>query len=152
MSILSENDIEKRFPVWEALSDLFLDTELDEAAHQYISKVILASGYAPEEIHNILWKEVFPAVGDNLRCVAGEWAGFDREWLKERILLVKAQQSPSFSGVGLISVKALIDITRQEWAAVCYHLPSEFSEPLLEASKEMTSNKNVRSRKWWPFW
>lgn len=152
MSIPTETDIEKRFPVWAALSELFLDTELDEAAYKYISKVVLDSGFEPEEIHDILWKEVFPAVGDNLRCVAGEWAGFDREWLKERILMVKIQESPSFSIAGFISVETLIDMTQQEWSKVCSHLPRYFSGPLLEADKEISGYKNERLKKCWSFW
>ena len=152
VSMLSESDIEKRFPVWEALSELFLDTELDEITHKYIGKVILESAYTPEEIHSILWREVFPAVGDNLRCVAGEWAGFNPEWLKERILSVKMQDSYSLSGGGIISVGALIDITEQEWAKVCSYLPSEFSMPAFEKSRDFYANKTVKPKKWWQFW
>lgn len=69
--MLAESDVEKRLPLWEALSELFLDTELDDTSHGRIAAVIVASGYTPEEIHHILWKEVFPAVGNNLRSVAG---------------------------------------------------------------------------------
>jgi hypothetical protein len=150
--MLSESEIEKRFPVWNALSDFFLDTELDEIAHKYIAKVVVDSGYEPQEIHNILWKEVLPAVGDNLRIVAGEWAGFNPEWLKERILSVIAQDSFTMADGGLISVDALIDITQQEWEKVCSHMPSSISEPLLEACGEILSNKKVKSKKWWHLW
>lgn len=150
--MLSESDIEKRLPIWEALSDLFLDTELNETTHKYISKVILESGFEPEEIHNILWKEVFPAVGDNLRSVVGEWAGFDPEWLKERILFVIMQDSSSFSSGGIISVEALIDITKKEWSKVCSYLPRNFRESLLEASKEISVNTNGGTKEWWQFW
>ncbi len=144
--MLSESYIKKRLPVWEALSDLFLDTEVDEIAHKYIARVIIESGFKQEEIHNILWKEVFPAVGDNLRCVAGEWAGFDSEWLKERILSV-IQEQPSLSSYGIISVEAVVDITKEEWSKVCSYLPKDFSERLLSASSEVSAN-----RKWWQLW
>ena len=150
--MLSESEIEKRIPVWNALSDLFLDTELDDITHKYIAKVVVESGYEPQEIHNILWKEVLPAVGDNLRIVAGEWAGFNPEWLKERIVSVIAQDSFSMANGGLISVDALIDITKQEWEKVCCHMPSSISEPLLEACGEIPSNKKVKSKKWWHLW
>nr|WP_156924892.1 hypothetical protein [Marinomonas ushuaiensis] len=73
----------------------------------------MESGFKQEEVHNILWKEVFPAVGDNLRCVAGEWAGFNSEWLKERILSV-TQEQPTLSGYGFISVASVIDFTKEE--------------------------------------
>ncbi len=150
--MLSESEIEKRFPVWNALSDLFLDTELDAITHKYIAKVVVESGYEPQEIHDILWKEVLPAVGDNLRIVAGEWAGFNPEWLKERILFVIAQDSFAMAGGGLISVDALIDITQQEWQKVCCYMPGSISEPLLKACGEMSASKKVKSKKWWHLW
>lgn len=150
--MLSDNEIEKRFPVWEALSDIFLDTELDEITLMHISKVIIESGYKPDEIHNILWKEVFPAVGDNLRMVAGEWAGFNPEWLKERIFAVKVQDSFSLADSGIISVEDLIDITKQKWLKVCSYMPSTFSQPLFEACDEITTNKKVESKRWWHLW
>lgn len=133
--MLSETEIEKRFPVWDALSDLFLDTELDESSHKHIARVILESGFTPEEIHQILWHEVFPSVGDNLRSVAGEWAGFNPEWLKSRILFVISQDAPPMSPEGIISVKELIEITQQEWLKVCGHLPTDYYEKLLDESK-----------------
>lgn len=124
--MLSETEIERRFPVWDTLSELFLDTELDETSHKYIARVILESGFTPEEIHHILWHEVFPSVGDNLRSVAGEWAGFNPEWLKSRILFVISQDKPSLAAGGIISVKSLIEITKQEWLKVCCYLPNDY--------------------------
>ncbi|NVK74164.1 hypothetical protein C0J08_14065 [Marinomonas sp. CT5] len=150
--MLSESEIDKRFPVWNALSDLFLDTELDAITYRYIAKVVVESGYEPQEIHDILWKEVLPAVGDNLRIVAGEWAGFNPEWLKERILSVMSQDSFTMTDWGLISVDSLIDMTKQEWAKVCCHMPSSISEPLLEACGEISANKKRESRTWWRLW
>ena len=77
--------IDDRLPVWEALSDFFLDTELDETDHQRISEVLASSPYSIQDIEDILRFEVYPVLIWNLRCVAGEWAGFDRDWLKGQI-------------------------------------------------------------------
>ncbi len=132
--MLSESEIEKRFPVWDALSELFLDTELDETSHKYIARVILESGFTPAEIHQILWNEVFPGVGDNLRSVAGEWAGFNPEWLKSRILFVISQDAPSLAAGGIISVKSLIEITKQEWLKVCNYLPDDYRNTISPGS------------------
>ena len=53
-------DLERRRPAWEALSDLFLDTELQDADLPYIARVIVASGYAEAEVEQILYREVYP--------------------------------------------------------------------------------------------
>jgi hypothetical protein len=72
--------------VWAALSDLFLDTELDEAALRHIALKLVESDYTDEELADILYGEVFPVCIWNMRSVAGEWAGIDTDWLQERIL------------------------------------------------------------------
>jgi hypothetical protein len=74
-----------RLPVWEALSDFFLDTELQESDYQRISEVLASSPYSIQDIEDILRFEVYPVLIWNLRSVAGEWAGFDRAWLQEQI-------------------------------------------------------------------
>lgn len=77
--------IDDRLPVWEALSDFFLDTELDDKDYQRISEVVVSSPYSIQETEDILRFELYPRLIWNLRSVAGEWAGFDRDWLKEQI-------------------------------------------------------------------
>ena len=77
--------IDDRLPVWEALSDFFLDTELDEKDYLRISEVLASSPYSIRDTEEILRFEVYPVLIWNLRIVAGEWAGFDRDWLRARI-------------------------------------------------------------------
>jgi hypothetical protein len=77
--------IDERFPVWDALSDFFLDTELQPDDHERIAKVLAASPYTENEIENILIDEVCPVCKWNMLSVAGEWAGFNSDWLKEKI-------------------------------------------------------------------
>ena len=79
-------DIDRRRPVWAALSDLFLDTELDESALRHIAHKLVQSEYTDDELANILYGEVFPVCIWNMRSVAGEWVGIDTDWLQERIL------------------------------------------------------------------
>lgn len=68
--------IDARMPVWSALSDLFLDTELDENDHRRIATAIAAAGLDAAEARAILKDEVLPAFAFNLMQVAGEWAGW----------------------------------------------------------------------------
>lgn len=77
--------IKERKPVWIALSDFYLDTELQDYNFQYIAKIILESPYTFEEIQIINMYEVFPVLQPNLLQPAGEWAGFNEKWLIEAI-------------------------------------------------------------------
>ena len=83
---LTEEEIEFRRPVWKAFSEFFLDTSLDASDVQRISKTLASSPYSPKELDRILQWEVYPACRGNLFWIAGEWSGFDPEWLERRIL------------------------------------------------------------------
>ena len=65
-----------RLKIWQALSEFFLDTEITDSTFDYVARVVLDTGYSPQEIHSILWGEVFPALEGNLKSIAGEWAGW----------------------------------------------------------------------------
>lgn len=62
------DNVLNRHLVWDALSDLFLDTDVSLSRKWRIEK-FAASPYFR-----------------NLFSVAGEWAGFDQTWLEDRIL------------------------------------------------------------------
>lgn len=79
------DDVENRRPVWDALSDMFLDTDVSLFRKARIGK-LAASPYSISELEMILVDEVYPVCVGNLLCMAGEWAGFDQEWLEETIL------------------------------------------------------------------
>lgn len=74
-------DGDARSALWEAFSEFFLDTELDEMAFRHVARVVRASGVSREQAEAVLWNEVFPVLHRNLRSVAGEWSGWSRDWL-----------------------------------------------------------------------
>lgn len=82
----ANEDVRNRRPVWEALSELFLDTELQPVDFDRLGRALAASAYTLDGIEEILYGEVYPICIWNLRCVAGEWAGFDSDSLQEAIL------------------------------------------------------------------
>jgi hypothetical protein len=82
----ANEDLVNRAPVWDALSELFLDTELELHHLERISSTLAASPYSAVEIESILYDEVYPVCIWNLRTVAGEWNGFDSELLHKAIL------------------------------------------------------------------
>ncbi|HLP10028.1 MAG TPA: hypothetical protein VK178_17840 [Opitutaceae bacterium] len=81
----TDPQIEERMPVWEALSEFFLDTELQPDDHERIARCLAASGYTEKELAGILAHEVYPSCKWNMLSPAGEWAGFSREWIQEKM-------------------------------------------------------------------
>lgn len=78
-------NLDERKAVWEALSDLYLDTELQEYDFTSIASRIIESPYTINEIKEIDKYEIFPVLFSNLLTPAGEWAGFHREILFKNI-------------------------------------------------------------------
>jgi len=79
-------NIEERKPIWIALSEFYLDTELQEHDFRYIAEKIIESPYNFEEVKQINKYEVFPILQSNLLSVVGEWSGFNEEWLIKSIV------------------------------------------------------------------
>jgi len=74
-------NIEERKPVWISLSDFYLDIELQESDFKYIARKIIESPYSIMEVIEIIKYEIFPVLQPNLISIAGEWTGFQEEWL-----------------------------------------------------------------------
>ena len=70
-----------REDVWLALSELWLDNQLQDSSHRHIARVLLASGLPVEELRLIYLEEVAPLLWLNHWGVAGVWEGFDPLWL-----------------------------------------------------------------------
>jgi len=93
---MTKNSQDERFPVWDALSEFFLDTELQKSDIERISNVLANSPYSIQELKEILYFEVYPACKWNFFSVAGEWAGFHPDWIVENIAPRKDKR-PKFS-------------------------------------------------------
>jgi hypothetical protein len=74
-------EIERRKPVWTALSELWLDTELEPEDLKRIALVLKRSNYSVDQLRGIYLFEVAPVVYVNQFVVTGEWAAFNEEWL-----------------------------------------------------------------------
>ncbi len=88
--LASSNDLDARIPVWVALSELYLDTDVS-MAYDFIVRTLAASPYSIDQLHEILRFEMHPALYHNLMHATGEWAGFDEPWLIARINAVRRQ-------------------------------------------------------------
>ena len=80
-----EQDVERRRPIWDALQMLLMDTDT-ALERPHVARVCAESDYTMEELEEIWFAEVFPALRWNLLDVAGEWAGIEIEALTQRIL------------------------------------------------------------------
>ncbi|NOS70810.1 MAG: hypothetical protein HOP33_12870 [Verrucomicrobia bacterium] len=81
----TESQIKERLPIWKALSEFFLDTELQQENLERIARILAASDHSEDELENILICEVCRGCRINALLPAGEWVSFDEDWLVERI-------------------------------------------------------------------
>ncbi len=72
---------EKRKTIWTAISEFYLDTELEEKDYESIARTLKESNLSIDELKEIDLYEVFPTLQINLMGIAGEWAGFNEDWL-----------------------------------------------------------------------
>jgi hypothetical protein len=92
---------EQRRRAWLTLSDLFLDTEHDDAAFRRIGRELKATGFSLDQLDAIYADEVAPACVWNTYSVTGVWGGFDREDLERRISRTLARKS-ALSRIGFL--------------------------------------------------
>ena len=104
---------DERFPVWQSLCELFLDTELIEFHYESISTTLANSDYSLKELEAILYYEVYPVCKDNLLSVAGEWVGFGDDWIMEYIAPRKNKR-PFFKRRPFYK-----DLFINEWNEIC---------------------------------
>ncbi|HYO93417.1 MAG TPA: hypothetical protein VER33_02845 [Polyangiaceae bacterium] len=78
-----------RVEVWESLAEHFLDTETRHRI-PHSALCCLQAGLGIVEARDVWRYEVSPAVAFNLWCVAGEWAGWNRDSLVEEITRVRS--------------------------------------------------------------
>lgn len=108
--IPASNDLANRMPAWEALSSLFLDTDVS-LDRDWRARTLARSPYSMAEIEEILTEEISPVCSWNLLSIAGEWAGFDPEWLRDSILW-QVKRRPWLSPLGRKRV-----VKSREWRA-----------------------------------
>jgi hypothetical protein len=119
--VLSEAEIGRRLPVWHALSDLFVDTELQPRDYRAIADALRNSGYSAAEFRAILEDEVTPAFMPNLLSVAGEWEGWSLEDVRE-IMLRSLQSRRGYSPLRWLGKRSARGFVREEWGRIDCHL------------------------------
>ncbi|MFP2995652.1 hypothetical protein ABN763_07060 [Spongiivirga sp. MCCC 1A20706] len=73
-----------REQLWIALSNFYLDNELDDYHYRQVAAICNEYNFSFDEAKNIDKTEVFPTLYSNLLSIAGIWDGFDEDWLVEQ--------------------------------------------------------------------
>jgi len=108
-------DVERRLPVWQALSNLFLDTELMPEDYRQLAATLRRSGYARAELRTILLEEVAPAFMFNLFDVAGEWTPWSEEEVRV-IMLRSLRPGRVAAALEWLRKRASRRVAADEWA------------------------------------
>jgi hypothetical protein len=137
---LSAAQLQARRPVWEALSSLFLDTDTS-LLRDWRAQQLAASPYALPDLERILVDEVYPVCRWNLLQVAGEWAGFDPDWLERRIL--SRRRSP-FRFLHHVDPFPSTVLGSREWRATKAAIASMRADPGSPPVESSTSPPNER--------
>lgn len=98
------------------MSDLWLDSELDPARLREIADVVRESGLGRAELEDVFALELAPFLGSNQRVVAGEWAGFDPEWVCAQARALREQ--PRFKHRLLAWLRVSTHAARPAWKRV----------------------------------
>jgi len=106
---MTHDELARRKPLWETLSDLFLDTETRWDLGRF-AKACAVSGYDDEALERVFWGEVFPEALHNLLTVAGDWVSVS---MNEQELIRRANH-PS---IPWLSRRAHGWMVEKEWLA-----------------------------------
>ncbi|BBM82293.1 DUF7079 family protein [Candidatus Uabimicrobium amorphum] len=111
--------MEERLPVWKAIADLFLDTEI-ELLYEPIAQVLANSPYDLRTLNHIYTYEVAPVYHVNLLSVAGEWGGFSEESVKVNITksLYKKRRSYFSKAISFLLQYIYTFTTKKDWKII----------------------------------
>ena len=110
---------EQLVAVWKSMADHFLDTENREGI-PHTALLCVRAGLTVEEAHAVWLREVSPVVGANLLSVAGEWAGWDEEWLVTKVRARALRRRAQRRGKPLSKLlsRFRLDLNRGVWRSI----------------------------------
>ena len=73
-----------REQLWIAMSDLWLDQDLEEYQLQSIANVMRGSDLDEQELDDVFALELAPFLGANHLATIGVWDSFDQQWVCEQ--------------------------------------------------------------------
>lgn len=113
--MLTPEEINRRKPIWLALSELWLDTELEADDLERIAKRMEQSSFSIHQLRHIYLEEVAPVLYLNLLSPAGEWVGFDEEWLCSSIVQSIHRSNTALRLAHRFAQPVMIYATERHW-------------------------------------
>lgn len=118
-------EIDRRVPVWRALSDLFLDTELDAADFTAIAETIRTAGFTADQAEEILQFDVTPVFWGNILATAGEWEPWSKSQVREMVCRRLRSRSQALGWLRGWVFRKLMSVVREDWLRVRALLDSD---------------------------
>ena len=116
MPALSEEEVERRLPLWIALADLFLDGGPPDLAGAVV-RAARAGGFSTADVRHILENEVGPVFYPNLLSVAGHWGAWGDDFVREKISGYLADKP--LSGLERTAARRVTKLAiDEEWPAI----------------------------------
>ena len=114
-------NLERRAPVWEALSELFVGKELQDYDYAGIASTLRLSGYSLEELARVLREEVAPVFSRNLSPLAiPEMEGWARDTVVTEIQAYLDRERTNLSRIlmRLTASKTLPAVASDRWQRI----------------------------------
>lgn len=114
-------NFERRAPVWEALSELFVGKELQDYDYAGIAKTLRLSGYSVDELEKVLREEVAPVFRSNLSALAvPEMEGWAQDTVVKEVRAYLERERTGLSRLltRLGTTRALPDVATKRWLQI----------------------------------
>lgn len=114
-------NFERRAPVWEALSELFVGKELQDYDYAGIAKTLRLSGYSVDELEKVLREEVAPVFRSNLSSLAiPEMEGWAQDTVVKEVRAYLERERTGLSWLlrHLGTSRALPDAATKRWQRI----------------------------------
>jgi len=107
-----QDDLPNRFPVWEAMSELWLERNIDKTV---VARILSESPYTVDALNEICLYEVAPHIQQHQDTQSSGWI-FDVDWLSNRVVTTIRQ--PDWRRWVWRRRKSLMATVEKEWNAI----------------------------------
>lgn len=114
-------NLERRAPIWEALSELFVGKELQDYDYAGIAETLRVSDYSLDELENVLREEVAPVFRSNLSAlVLPEMEGWTQDTVVNEIRTYLDREKTSLQRMlaRLVTSRALPEVAAKRWLQI----------------------------------